>query len=242
MTDSNATPKVDMTTSDFEPMYRGDEFSTGLVLERAPWDIGRPQPLVVEFEQQGRITGEVLDIGCGPGDNAVHLAGLGYVVTGLDVAPTAIAQARGRAAARGLAVDFAVADATVLEGYDSRFDTVLSSGLLHNLDPRQQREHVDGLIRVLKPGGRLIQFCFTPAEHGDLYSPHPVSEQRLRSLFAEPTWSITALRTGRLETNGLADQMLERFTRHDFHPEFDEAGAPQLPVLVLEANKALSLH
>lgn len=238
MTDTNETPKIDMATADFEPMYRGEEFSTGLVLERAPWDIGRPQPLVVEFEQQGRITGEVLDIGCGPGDNAIHLAGLGHQVVGVDVAPTAIEQARARAAARGLTMEFAVGDATTLEGYDNRFDTVLSSGLLHNLDPQQQRSHVAALTRVLKPGGRLIQFCFTPAEHGELYSPHPVSEQQLRIAFAEPTWSITTLRADRLQTNRLAERMLERFAQHDFHPEFNETGALLLPVLVLEASKA----
>ena len=238
MNDTNETPKIDMATSDFEPMYRGDEFSTGLVMQRAPWDIGRPQPLVVEFERQGRITGRILDVGCGPGDNAIHLADLGYSVIGLDVAPTAIEQARVRAAARGLDVDFAAGDATTLEGYDNYFDTVLSSGLLHNLNPRQQQAHLAALTRALKPGGRLIQFCFTPAEHGELYSPHPMSEQQLRTAFSEPTWSVTTLRTDRLETNPMPAHMLERFAQHNFHPEFTETGALLLPVLVLEASKA----
>src|SRR3989304_6224365 len=68
-----------------------------------PWDIGRPQPAFVRLAAQGAIVGPVLDAGCGTGENALHFAGLGFEVTGLDAAPTAIAAARAKAAQRGLA-------------------------------------------------------------------------------------------------------------------------------------------
>jgi methylase of polypeptide subunit release factors len=60
----------DRTT--FETAYAG----------QAPWDIGRPQPAFVAVAD--RITGAVLDAGCGTGDNALYFAGRGCTVTGID--------------------------------------------------------------------------------------------------------------------------------------------------------------
>src|SRR5262245_38183326 len=43
----------------------------------APWDIGRPQPAVVRLAAAGGFAGEVLDAGCGTGENTLHIASLG---------------------------------------------------------------------------------------------------------------------------------------------------------------------
>jgi hypothetical protein len=55
---------------DFEAVYRG---TTALVegLTFIPWDIDGPQPLVVELADFGQIHGEVLDTGCGLGENSL---------------------------------------------------------------------------------------------------------------------------------------------------------------------------
>ena len=70
---------------DFEASYQQGD---------APWDIGRPQPEVVSLAEAGLITGSVLDIGCGTGENALYLAGRGHAVFGLVGSATGIALAR----------------------------------------------------------------------------------------------------------------------------------------------------
>ena len=57
---------------DFETAYTG----------QAPWDIGRPQKGLLDVAD--RITGSVLDAGCGTGENALYFAGRGHKVTGID--------------------------------------------------------------------------------------------------------------------------------------------------------------
>ncbi|PXX69195.1 methyltransferase family protein [Nocardia tenerifensis] len=237
MTDSDATPRVDPTSIDFENAYKDGTLVEGLVMDRLPWEIGRPQPLLVEFEQAGRITGDVLDIGCGRGDTAIYLAELGYRVTGLDFAPTAIEKARAQAAERGVTVDFAVADATVLDGYDGRFDTVVSSALAHCLDREQRAAHVAALRRVLRPGGRLIQFCFSEVENSESWAPHPITEQELRDSFGAPDWRLTELRADKLTAIKPTPEFLEVMARSGVRPETDAEGCMLLPVWVLEAER-----
>src|SRR5271168_1846506 len=73
----------------------------------APWDIGRPQPAIVRLAAEGGFAGAVLDAGCGTGENALYVASLGLAVLGVDVAETALAMARAKAASRGIEVEFA---------------------------------------------------------------------------------------------------------------------------------------
>jgi len=95
----------------------------------APWDIGRPQPAFVRLADEGRLAGHLLDAGCGTGENALLAAGRGADVTGVDVAPTAIARARAKASARGLTARFEVADALDLGRLGLTVDTVIDSGV-----------------------------------------------------------------------------------------------------------------
>jgi 2-polyprenyl-3-methyl-5-hydroxy-6-metoxy-1,4-benzoquinol methylase len=91
--------------------------------------------------------GADMDIGC-LGDNTALLASLDLHVTGLDGAPWAIEQARAQAAAKGLDLEFAVADATKLEGYEGRFDTVLDSALYHCLTEDERHRYLAALTRA----------------------------------------------------------------------------------------------
>lgn len=237
MTESDALSQFDPTKIDFEQAYRAKTVVEGVPMGRVPWDIGRPQPLLVEFEHAGRITGQVLDIGCGPGDNAIYLASLGYQVVGLDSSPTAIDEARARAAARDVAVIFSIADATRLDGYDARFDTVISSALFHCLAPEQRRDHIAALHRVMRPGARLIQFCFVDRGHSEAYAPHQIGAAELRTSYAPPGWSLNTLRTDRMVAIMPPESVRDMLTERGVELETDETGALLLPFWVLEAER-----
>jgi len=87
-----------------------------------PWDIGRPQKEFVGLLRRGEITGSVLDIGCGTGENVLFFAQEGHEVWGIDSTPLAIEKARAKAAERGLRVHFIIGDGIHLAELFRRFD------------------------------------------------------------------------------------------------------------------------
>ena len=117
----------------------------------APWDIGRPQPTFVRLADEGRLTGRLLDAGCGTGENALLAASRGADVTGIDVAPTAIARARAKASGRGLTARFEVADALDLGRLSLTVDTVIDSGVFHVFGDDDRARYIASLAAVLRP-------------------------------------------------------------------------------------------
>jgi len=194
------TVEVPFFEQAYQQAYRAEPGSSG----RVPWDIGRAQPSVVALADAGAFSGAVLDIGCGLGGNAIYLAGRGLEVTGIDSAPSAVRMATERAAAEGVAVEFAVADATSLAGYENRFDTILDSGLYHCLGQDDRITYVAALARVGRPGARLHLLSFTDELPDDL--PTAVSEANLRANITAP-WVIEQLTTTQYETAMTPEQL-----------------------------------
>jgi SAM-dependent methyltransferase len=103
----------------------------------------------------------VLDVACGTGNLAIPLARLGAVVTGVDIAPNLLTQARERAAAEGLSIAFDEGDAERLPYADATFDAVVSMfGAM--FAPRPDLVASE-LARVLRPGGLLAMANWDPA-------------------------------------------------------------------------------
>jgi SAM-dependent methyltransferase len=164
-----------------------------------PWDIGHPQPAFVRLAASSGISGAVLDVGCGTGENALHVAALGFSVLGVDVAETALTTARQKAAARGIDAEFATADAFHLERLGRRFETVLDCGMFHTCDSDERTRYVASLASVTKHGGTLYLLCFREA--GAESGPHPIREAELRGAFNPSTgWNVVALEPDRVET------------------------------------------
>jgi len=162
---------------------------------QAPWDIGRPQKPFIDMAD--RISGSVLDAGCGTGDTALLFAGRGCHVTGIDFIEQAINRARRKAAERGVQATFLVKDAMTLKERTERFDNVIDSGLFHVFCDDDRRRYVEGLATVLKSGGRIFMMCFSDEEPGE-QGPRRVSKKELHAAFAEG-WVIESIEPTRAE-------------------------------------------
>ncbi|HVU10943.1 MAG TPA: class I SAM-dependent methyltransferase [Phototrophicaceae bacterium] len=66
-------------------------------------------PIIEQWAQ--RLGGPLLDLACGTGRMALHMAALGYSVTGVDIVAEMIAYARQKAMQRSAAIEWVVADA-----------------------------------------------------------------------------------------------------------------------------------
>src|SRR6266436_8511173 len=100
----------------------------------------------------------VLDVGCGVGRWSRELASRGARVTGIDLSPTMIAQAKQRAAAQGVAerCRFLVQDLALLDAGE-KFDLVLGVTVLqHILDPQALRNAMQRMVAHLTERGTVI--------------------------------------------------------------------------------------
>jgi SAM-dependent methyltransferase len=169
----------------FESAYAG----------QPPWEIGRPQKALLDVAD--RISGSILDVGCGTGENALYFAARGHQVTGVDFLAEPISRAKRKSAERGVSVTFLVMDALELKQLPQRFDSAIDSGLFHVFSDEDRLRYVEGLATILKPGGRLFLICFSDAEPPGK-GPRRVTKQELLDSFASG-WTIESIEPSRYE-------------------------------------------
>jgi SAM-dependent methyltransferase len=103
----------------------------------------------------------VLDVACGTGNTAIPAARAGANVTGVDIAPNLIVQARQRSQQAGVVAEFREGDTEQLAFPDATFDVVISVfGAM--FAPRPERVASE-LMRVCRPGGTIAMANWTPS-------------------------------------------------------------------------------
>jgi SAM-dependent methyltransferase len=124
-------------------------------LELEAGELG-PQPwlraALAAFAEQVRGRGPVLDVGCGPGLVAAHLAGLGVEVSGVDLSPAMVAHAR----RLHPQLRFEVGSATELDPAPASLGGVLAWWSLFHLPRAVVPDVVAALAGGLVPGGQLV--------------------------------------------------------------------------------------
>lgn len=181
---------------DWESRYRSGE--TG-------WDRGTSSPALSAWLKAGHLEAHarILVPGCGRGHEVVHLVELGYRVSGLDIAPSAVAHLRQSLVGKGLHAEVLLADLFTYRPA-SPFDAVYEQTCLCAIQPAQREAYEALLHSWIKPGGTLFAlFMQTCAEGGP---PFHCDLLAMRRLFPESRWQwpviepvFTPHRNGRFE-------------------------------------------
>lgn len=188
------------------PSSAGPQSLDALYTARPPWEIGRPQPALLDLAESGMLCGRVLDVGCGTGEHTLMAARLGLEATGVDLAATALAEAERKARERGLAARFLQYDVLDLAELTESFDTVLYSLVFHGFHGQDRSRYVDSLRAATAPGGRCYLLSFRDEPPNPSGRVHRVTPDEIRAAFAEG-WLVDAIDPVTVDSSlpGLAD-------------------------------------
>jgi SAM-dependent methyltransferase len=151
---------------------------------RPGWDTGRVAPelkKVVAENIDGR--GRAVVFGCGTGTNAIYLASQGFEVTGIDVAPSALARAAGKAREAGVNVRWVLADVLAVPELQP-FDFVFDRGCYHHVRQYNAAGYVSSVDRLSRPGTRVLILAGSANEERRA-GPPKVKEEEIRNDFSE---------------------------------------------------------
>jgi SAM-dependent methyltransferase len=175
----------------------------GELAAHGPVAPGAGYPGVAAADLAWRLLGlrpgmSVLDLACGHGDLANRLAARGCRVTGLDSSAVFLDRARADASAAGASVEYAAGDMRQIP-WTRRFDRVVNwSTAFGYFDDTANRAVLDGIARVLRPGGRLAMDLDNLTTFLASYRPSRVVAAREDGDMLVDRYHLDAL-TGRLE-------------------------------------------
>jgi len=134
---------------------------------RVTWDDPSPPPEIIALAAE-LAPGWGLDLGCGYGRAAIYLAQRGWTMDGVDFVPQAIAVARQRARAAGMAgrARFHVALASALPFLAPPYDLAIDIGCMHSFTEELLAGYRAELVRLLSTGGRYVLFAHLRGDEG----------------------------------------------------------------------------
>lgn len=125
--------------------------------------------------------GTALDLGTGPGTQAMTLAQRGFKVTATDLSSAAIEQAKEKAKQKGLDISFQQDD-IFNSRLDTVFDFVFDRGCFHLFDPEQRQDYVRVVHNLIKPKGYLFLKCFSHLEQRES-GPYRFTPEEIKEIF-----------------------------------------------------------
>jgi 2-polyprenyl-3-methyl-5-hydroxy-6-metoxy-1,4-benzoquinol methylase len=152
-------------------------------VETMPWFYPElDDDLKQALSELGLRSGRALDLGTGPGTQAMQLARRGFDVTATDISQAAIHLAREKAEAQGLAITWRQDDilSTRLTG---PFDLIFDRGCFHVLPAERRQDYVSTIVGLLRPGGYFFLKCFSHLQPGT-QGPQRFTPEQIQVIFS----------------------------------------------------------
>ncbi len=163
--------------SDWDTYYKDNQ------VEKMPWYLkDLDHDLQNEIKSRNLGKGKFLDLGTGPGTQAIQLAKLGFDVTGADLSDSAIEKAK----KLSNQVNF-VADNFLNSNLpDKGFDFIFDRGCFHLFYESQRKDYATLIKRILEDDGILFLKCMSIEEKElpDGPGPHLLSKQEILDVFS----------------------------------------------------------
>ncbi|KSU62768.1 methyltransferase [[Bacillus] enclensis] len=122
-----------------------------------------PDENLVSYHINGILKpGKALELGCGPGRNALYLAKNGWEVDAVDLSTTSLQWAEERAVENGLHINFIHNNIFNLEIAEGAYDFVYDSGCFHHIAPHRRLSYTNVINKALKTGGHIGLTTFCP--------------------------------------------------------------------------------
>ncbi|QOR64974.1 methyltransferase domain-containing protein [Cytobacillus suaedae] len=155
-----------------------------------------PDENLVDYFNKGLAPKKVLEIGSGPGRNAIYMAQKGCNVTALDISENAIQWAKERANKNEVEIDFQCVSLFEFEFVPHSYDFIYDCGMFHHIAPHRRLTYLEILKKALKKGGHFGIVCFNTegalaTSDWDIYTERSLkggigyTEERLKEIFNE---------------------------------------------------------
>lgn len=160
---------------DFEKLYKTR------AEKDIPWNSERPLSIVKKLVKEGKIKGNVLDLGCGFGRHTFFLKEKGFKCCGVDISKTAVKTAKKRYPK----CDFKAGSALKIPFKKNFFDTIIDIGCYHSIPPNKRKLYLEEVYRVLKDKGKVFLRCYSERNEGLIVAAHYSSKNDLVKLFSQ---------------------------------------------------------
>ena len=185
----------------YEQLYAQAAAGTASV----PWDHHEPMPILTDWLRRRVDTTLVVTdaaravvIGCGCGDDAEFVAGLGFKTTAFDISPTAVQMARERHPSS--LVEYQQADLLALpKAWLRSFDLVVESTTLQCLPPNRHQQAAAGVGRLCATGGTVLVIARQPGSDDSAGPPWLLTDQEIRQVATD---GVQLIRLDSVPMNG----------------------------------------